>query len=192
MDEDRQSRISFLQPPALRRRCIKIEIEDSGPRRLEATISSRRWSPPRSIAKVIGILPGFRLARGLRWVFGKVTKIKVRFDGPASGDGACLRVGDELYPPGTIGSVALQGWQEDSGHDRVWDVMLLGPNRDLLVGHRSYDEALDLAQKVAQVLNVPFEESSVIGGAVTPSTATFSVRDAHYDGIKPDGWRHLK
>ena len=136
--------------------------------------------------------PGYWLERALRRVDGRKLRQRIVFRAEGLRMPAALRFGDETIRAEEVVSVALQGWQEEFGQARVWDIMLLGPDRDLVVGHRSYEEAQDLAGKLADVLGVPLHESSVVGGSTTAATANLSVRDMRYDAPRPDGWRHMK
>lgn len=181
--------MSFFEPPALRRRCLEIQIQGETPGRFEATIVSRKWTPNRVVRRMVGSLPGFRMARALRRVFGKRLRTKLVVEVPSGGDGPVLQLGPQIFKAKQIRKVALQGWQESVGMSRVWDVMLLGPNKDVLVGHKSYDAAYDFATKLAERLGVDFEESSVVGGSTEAPTAKFNTRDAHYDAIRWDGYR---
>lgn len=186
----RDERPSFVMNPTLRRRCIELKIQGDEPQRLEATIVSRRWKPAPFVRRFVGALPGHNIARALRRIFGREVRTKVVAS--SVGDAPVIRIGYESYEAKRIKSIALQGWQEEFGLSRVWDVMLLGPNIDVLVGHKSYDAAHAFAEKLAAVLGLQLEESSVVGGSVTVSTTGISVRDAHYDTPQTDGWRHLK
>lgn len=188
----RESRSSIFLPPALRRRCLQIQIESEGADRLVATIFSRRWVPSRPVQAIVKALPGFRMARALRRVFGKRKRTSIVFPAIDDAGSTSLRIGEKYIKARSIGAIALQGWQEQFGHDRVWDVMLLGPNVDLVVGHKKYEEAEQLATALALVLGVSVKESSVGGGSRTAFSANINVRDAHYDAPQRDGWKHLK
>jgi hypothetical protein len=191
LDED-MGRISAFESPQWRRRTVAIEVLDHGPGRLSATVTCKKWSPGRVMRGLVDAAPGYWLERAMRKMAGRKTKRKVVFRAEGLRMPAVLRYGDDTFQAEEIFAVALQGWQEESGQDRVWDIMLLGPDRDLVVGHDDYDEAHDLAEKLADVLGVPLKESSVVGGQTSVQSGNLQVRDMRYDAPRPDGWRHTK
>jgi len=189
--EPGSERTSFFDAPEWRRRTVAIDITQSGHLKLEAVIVSRRWAPHRAVKRLVAAAPGYWLERALRRLAGRKLRQRIEYrQGSLRVPSALVFDGDEMAPESVL-AVALQGWQEDFGRDRIWDVMLLGPDRDLVVGHKSYDEAHDLAIKLSEVLGVPLKESSVVGGSTTAASASMSVRDMRYDAPRPDGWRHL-
>ena len=180
------------EAPQWRRRTIEVHVKEAGPGRFTATVTSRRFRPPGPVRRLVEAVPGYWLERGLRRVLGRKQETSISYQVGSLRTSSLLRVGDETIQADSIEAIALQGWQEEFGLASVWDVMLLGPDRDLLVGHKSRDEAHEFAAKLALALAVPLRESSVIGGSLTATTATMSARDMRYDAPRVDGWRHLK
>ena len=149
-------------------------------------------APPKVLRRLVEAVPGYWLERVLRRL-GRKRATRISFEQGSLRIPSMLHVGDDAIQPESVEAVALQGWQEEFGHERVWDVMLLGPDKDVVVGYASYEVALDLATKLADVLGVQVRESSVVGGSLeSPQVGSLTVRDMRYDAPKPDGWGNIK
>lgn len=147
------------------RRCQDIQISDAGPYRLEARITSLRWKPPKLIVQLLGNLPDAGTVRRLLKFFGRPHVLTLRYEPATLRHRARLCIGDDEVQPHRAESVALLGWQEKIGTSRLWDITLLGPDIDVVVGFKSYAEAHNLAEMLARFMQVPLRESSVVGGS---------------------------
>jgi len=166
------------------RRCQDIVVADVGPAKLEARVTSLRWKPPRLIRAALGSLPHARTVRRLLNIFGKHHVLDVLYTPATLRGRARLVIGAEEVPPTSVEAVALLGWQEEIGTQRVWDITLLGANLDVVVGHKSYVVTHNLAEMLARLLEVPLRESSVVGGSAEYQAPKSSMSRDIFWGVK--------